>query len=56
MNQAEDSNPLSWEKIPGAELLKSWATELRAACLGADDREWRDVGRAVTLAVACAQG
>jgi cell division protease FtsH len=50
-NSADGSNVLPWEKIPGAVLLKSWAAELRTACAGADDREWRDTGRAVILVV-----
>jgi hypothetical protein len=49
MSEAENSNVQPWEKIPGATLLQGWAAELRAACAGADDREWRDVGRAVII-------
>lgn len=40
---------IHWDDIPGGELLQSWAEELRAACAQADEKEWREVGRAVIL-------
>jgi cell division protease FtsH len=49
MSDLHSSDARPWEQIPGAPLLKAWATELRTACLNADDREWRDVGRAVII-------
>ena len=49
MSDLHSSDAMPWEQIPGAPLLKAWAAELRTACLNADDREWRDVGRAVIL-------
>jgi len=43
----QDASP--WERIPGADLLQSWAQELRTACSMTDEDEWRDVGHAVVL-------
>jgi len=43
----QDAPP--WEHIPGADLLQSWAQELRTACAMKDEDEWRDVGHAVVL-------
>jgi cell division protease FtsH len=45
------ANLLPWEKIPGADLLKGWVEELKVAIAAAEDREWRDTGRAVVLVI-----
>ena len=52
MGDLHSSDAAAWEQIPGAPLLKAWAAELRTACLNNDEREWRDVGRAVIIVVA----
>jgi hypothetical protein len=49
MSDLHNSDAVPWEQIPGAPLLKAWADELRAACINTDEREWRDVGRAVII-------
>jgi len=38
-----------WERIAGADFLKSWVAELKAACVAKDAKEWRLTGQALVM-------